>query len=161
MVTIEQLPPCLVFPEHLFASLYGMSVMPLCKCCCLSTFRPLMVSIYLQRIADGFASKWRFPQCVGVINGSVSPSCHPWTAQLTITIGFHSIVLQAVVDHEYRFWIINVGWPWRVHDAHAFTNSELFEKAQEGTLLPSFPRLIHGVNVPLLIVGDLPICCLG
>ena len=31
--------------EHLFALLYGMFVMPLCKCCCQSTFRPLMVSV--------------------------------------------------------------------------------------------------------------------
>lgn len=84
--------------------------------------------------------------------GPISPSCHPWTARLTITIGKGSI--QAVVDHEYRFWNINVGWPGKVHNARVFTNSELFEKVQAGTLLPSSSRLIHGVNVPLLIVAD-------
>ena len=68
--------------------------------------------------------------------------------------GFHSIILQTAANHEYRFWNINVGWPGRVHDARVFTNSELFEKAQVGTLLPSSPRLIHGDNVPLLILTD-------
>ena len=68
--------------------------------------------------------------------------------------GFHSIILQAVVDHEYRFWNINVGWPGRVHDACVFANSELFQKALAGTLLPSSPRVIHGINLPLLILAD-------
>ena len=58
------------------------------------------------------------------------------------------------MDHEYRFWNINVGWPGRVHDACVFTNSELSEKAQVGTLLPSSPSSIHGVNVPLVILAD-------
>ena len=36
------------------------------------------------------------------------------------------------------------------------------QKAQVGTLLLSFPRLIYGVNVPLLILQTPPIlCCLG
>ena len=34
--------------------------------------------------------------------------------------------------------------------------SEIFEKAQVGTLLPSSSRLINGVNVPLLILADPP-----
>ena len=33
--------------------------------------------------------------------------------------GFHSIILHAVVDHEYHIWNINVGWPGRVHDARS------------------------------------------
>ena len=110
----------------------------------------------LQSIVDGFASKWGFPQCVGAIDGSHIPIVSPLDcpADYYNRKGFHSIILQAVVDHEYRFWNINVGWPGRVHDARVFTNSELFEKAQAGTLLPSSPRFIHGVNVPLVILAD-------
>ena len=69
--------------------------------------------------------------------------------------GFHSIILQAIVDYGYRFWSINVGWPGRVHDACVFTNSASFEKDQAGTLLPSSSNFIHGANVPLLIPADL------
>ena len=58
------------------------------------------------------------------------------------------------MDHEYRFWTINVGWLGWVHDACVFTISELFENGQVGTLLAFSPRLIHGANVPLLILAD-------
>ena len=110
----------------------------------------------LQSIVDGFSSKWGFPQCVGAIDGSHIPIVSPLDcpADYYNRKGFHSIILQAVVDHEYRFWNINVGWPGRVHDARVFTNSELFEKAQAVTLLPSSPKLIHGVSVPLVILAD-------
>ena len=104
----------------------------------------------LQSIIDGFASKWGIPQCVSAVDGSHIPIVSPLDcpADYFNRKGFHSIILQAVVDHEYRFWNINVGWLGRVHDACVFANSELFQKAQAGTLLPSSPRVIHGVNVP-------------
>lgn len=110
----------------------------------------------LKFIVDGFETKWGFPQCVGAIDGShipiVSPQDHP--ADYYNRKGWHSIILQAVVDHELRFWNINVGWPGRVHDARVFGNSALFQKAQSGTLLPSMPRTLNGVDVPLVILGD-------
>ena len=98
-----------------------------------------------------------FPCMSVLLMGPISPLCHPWTAPADYYNwkGFHSIILQAVVDHEYRFWNISVGWPGRVHDARVLNNSELFERAQAGTLLSSSPRLIHGVNVRLLLLADL------
>ena len=50
-------------------------------------------------------SKWSFHQCIGAINGShipiIAPSENPlyyynWK-------GYHSVVLQALVDREYKF----------------------------------------------------------
>ena len=35
-----------------------------------------------------------------------------------------------------------------------FANSELFEKGENGTLFPSRPRNICGVEIPLVILGD-------
>jgi hypothetical protein len=110
----------------------------------------------LQVILDGFESKWGFPQCVGAIDGShipiVSPLEHP--ADYYNRKGWHSIILQGVVDHEYRFWNVNVGWPGRVHDARVLSNSTLFEEAQAGRLLPDKPRTLCGVSVPVVILGD-------
>ena len=41
-----------------------------------------------------------------------------------------------------------------MHDARVLANSELFEKGQNGALFPQQPKLIKGVSVLLLIVGD-------
>jgi len=81
----EQLLTCLVSPEHLFVLLYGMSVMPLCKCCCQSTFRPLMVSV-CKALLMIFLVSGGVPSVLVLLMGPISPSCHPWTARLTIMI---------------------------------------------------------------------------
>uniref|UniRef100_A0A1X7UWG9 DDE Tnp4 domain-containing protein n=1 Tax=Amphimedon queenslandica TaxID=400682 RepID=A0A1X7UWG9_AMPQE len=39
------------------------------------------------------------------------------------------MILQAVVDHNYVFWDINIGWPGSVHDAHVFVSLSLYHKA--------------------------------
>ena len=110
----------------------------------------------LQSIVDGFESKWGYPQCVGAIDGSHIPIVSPveFPADYHNRKGWHSIILQAIVDHECRFWNINVGWPGRVHDARVLSNSTVFQQAEAGTLLPHQPCQINGVNVPLVILGD-------
>ena len=68
--------------------------------------------------------------------------------------GFHSIILQAVVDYHYMFIDICVGWPGRVHDARVLYNSSLYSKASNETLFPNCSRRISRVDVPLLLLGD-------
>ena len=68
--------------------------------------------------------------------------------------GFHSVILQGLVDHEYRFLDINVGWPGSVHDACVFSNSELYYKGEGKALFPVKPKKMNGVFVPLVILGD-------
>ena len=69
--------------------------------------------------------------------------------------GFHSVVLQALVDHEGRF-IINtyVGWPGSVHDACILATSAVFDRGQAGTLVPNSVKVIAGVPVLVVILGD-------
>ena len=100
MVTIEQLLTCLVSPEHLFTLLYGMSV-----CCYQSIYTQAPRGEQLQSIVDGYASKWGFTQCVGAVDGSHIPIVSPLDcpADYYNQKGFHSTILQAVVDHGYRF----------------------------------------------------------
>lgn len=68
--------------------------------------------------------------------------------------GFHSIVLQALVDHENRFMNVHVGWPGSVHDARILSNSEVFMKGETGTLVPQSVGILAGVPVPVVILGD-------
>ena len=97
-----------------------------------------------------------FPQCFGAIDGSHIPIIAPSTDPLDYynRKGFHSIVLQALVDHEYKFMNIFVGWPRSCHDARILANPSLFAKAEEGSLLPTTTENISGVAVPVVILGD-------
>ncbi|XP_046841745.1 protein ALP1-like [Xenia sp. Carnegie-2017] len=68
--------------------------------------------------------------------------------------GFYSIVLQAVVDHQYRFTDICIKWLGRVHDARVLSNSGVFAKAEAGKLFPDGGKEICGCNVPFMLIGD-------
>ena len=110
----------------------------------------------LKTVVSGFATKWSFPQCVGAVDGTHIPIIAPKENPTDYfnRKGHHSIVMQAVVDHEYKFQDIYVGWPGSVHDARIFMNSQLFIKGEAGTLLPTQYKNINGVDVPLMILGD-------
>ena len=109
----------------------------------------------IQKIVDGFLSRWQFPQCAGAVDGTQIPILAPAENHTDYfnRKGFHSVVMQALVDYRYRFMDIYIGWPGSVHDAQVLTNSDLFAKG-EGTLLPNSRRMINGCNVPLMILGD-------
>ena len=69
--------------------------------------------------------------------------------------GFHAVTLQGLVDSNYRFVDILVGWPVKVHDMRVFKNSQLFFHCCARTfLLLQLSRVISGVRVPPSIVGD-------
>ena len=109
----------------------------------------------LRRIVNGFSSKWGFPQCIGAIDGSHIPIIAPSENPLDYynRKGYHSVILQALVDHEYRFLDVYVGWPGSVHDARVLANSTLYRNCESG-MLPHWPRTIGNTTVPLLILGD-------
>ena len=110
----------------------------------------------LKAVVDGFSSKWGFPQCVKAIDGShisiIAPKEN--TTDYFNRKKQHSIVFQAVVDHEYKFMDVYAGWPGSVHDARVLTNSSVFAKCENGTLLPNWTRNISGRNSPLLMLSD-------
>ena len=59
----------------------------------------------LLTVRDGFLQTWGFPQCGGVIDGTHIPIVAPPQSATDFynRKGFYSIVLQAVVDHQYRY----------------------------------------------------------
>ena len=89
----------------------------------------------LREVVDGFKNEYGIPLCAGAVDVS------------------HSI-LQGTVDHRGRFIDVYVGWPGRVHDARVFANSSLYQKGQNGNLLPDWKEQIAGSDVPLLVLGD-------
>ena len=111
----------------------------------------------LKAIVKEFRTRWGFPQCMGAIDGSHIPIKAPinFHTDYFNRKGWHSIILQGLVDSKYQFMDINIGWPGKVHDARVFGNSTLYHKGQNGSLFPaSMAKEINGVNVPLLILAD-------
>ena len=68
--------------------------------------------------------------------------------------GWYSIVLQAVVDHQYLFRDVCVGWPGSVHDAHVFCNSGIYRRITEQNLLHGESIVIDELEIPLFLIGD-------
>ncbi|XP_067292726.1 putative nuclease HARBI1 [Pseudorasbora parva] len=112
----------------------------------------------LQNTINGFAQRG-YPLCAGAIDGSHIPIIAPQedAAAYYNRKGWHSIVLQAVVDHNFCFTDVYVGWPGRTHDARVLSNSPIFQTAEEngGYLFPrENSRIVNGVEVPVHLIGD-------
>ena len=72
----------------------------------------------IRNAVDGFKNKLGMIQCVGSIDGSHIPVTPPAINHTDYynRKGYYSI-LQAVVDHNYLFGDICVGWPGSIHNA--------------------------------------------
>ncbi|XP_019626781.1 PREDICTED: protein ALP1-like [Branchiostoma belcheri] len=111
----------------------------------------------LRQTVNGYEQRWAFPQCAGAVDGTHIEVKAPSEGHTDYfnRKGYHSVVLQAVVDFCYRFTDINVGWPGCVHDARILRNSLPYRCAERGTLFPpEMTRVINGVPVPVMILGD-------
>ncbi len=89
-------------------------------------------------VGYGFSEqRWRVPQCVGAIDGSHIPIIAPteYPRDLFNRKGWHSIILQAVVDGKGLFWDLCIGFPGSVHDARVLKQSHLWERLSDGHLL--------------------------
>ena len=71
------------------------------------------------------------------------------TIQIIITVK-DGTLLQGVVDANYCFTDIYVGWPGSVHDARVFSHSPIYKQITEQELLPgNRTMLINSIEVPL------------
>lgn len=110
----------------------------------------------LRDIINGFRDKWGFPQAAGAIDGTHIRIKAPENIRNDYynRKGWYSVLLQAIVDHRYRIWNINVGWPGKVHDARVLSNSIIYRSGENGTLFPDWREHINGVDVPICLLGD-------
>ncbi len=100
-------------------------------------------------VIQGFETRWGFPNCFGAVDGTHIPIQAPKEFQSDYynRKGFHSVVLQGFVDHQYKFMNVNFGFPGSVHDARVFANSQLYKLGSEGLLCPQVHRQIGGKSV--------------
>ena len=106
----------------------------------------------------GFEEMSGFPQIAGAIDG-----CHialrapnKDSEEYINRKGYHSVILQGLVNSNYLFTDICVGWPGKCHDARVFKNSALFKNCQSNSsfLSANLSRNIGGKNINPVIIGD-------
>ena len=109
-------------------------------------------------IQDQFFEKWDFPQCLGALDGKhVRIQCPPRAGSTYFNyLGYHSIVLFAVVDANYKFIYYEVGAPGRVGDATIWNKSPLKTALDDDKLHAPDRRTTPGSNTPIssLIAAD-------
>ncbi|XP_064487325.1 uncharacterized protein LOC135399499 [Ornithodoros turicata] len=96
-----------------------------------------------------------FPQAIRALGGCHLPVSPP---KLHATDyynykGWYSIILLALVDHQYKFKYINVGSPGRCHDAHVYGRSRL-RSLVDGDHFQSPVVTIEGTFIPPIILCD-------
>lgn len=95
-----------------------------------------------------------FPMCVGArdgthisIRGSFGRRKLLWRFK-----GFYSIVLQIVAGADYRILTATVGHAGNSHDSTIMKKHSFWQKREE--IFPPGARVIEGVQVPFLEIGD-------
>ena len=111
-------------------------------------------------IERGFYKRWDFPNAVGAIDGKhINIQAPPDSGSLFHNYkGYFSLVLLALVDHQYKFTFIDVGEYGSNSDSSIFRSSNFGTRYLQGDLdipppkpLPNFPN--QGA-LPHCIVGD-------
>ncbi|KAJ4929357.1 hypothetical protein JOQ06_004966 [Pogonophryne albipinna] len=99
-------------------------------------------------------NRWGLPQCEGDIDGSHIPILAPQEYHYDYfnRKGWHSIILQGVVDGKGHFWNVFAGMSGSMHDARVLRLSSLWELASRGNYFPPCTRNIGGVNAGYYIL---------
>ena len=108
--------------------------------------------------SERFATLWNFPCCVGALDGKhVRIQCPSHAGSLFFNYKhFHSIQLQAVVDADLMFIVIDVGEYGRNSDGAAFKTSDFGKALMNKELDLPNPSLIPGTDeeMPYHFVAD-------
>ena len=111
-----------------------------------------------KEVADEFSKRWNFHNTIGVIDEKhVAQRCPPSAGSLYYNYkGFHSVILLALVDAEYKFLFTDVGANGNCSDSTIFKECDLFDALQTGNLKLPEPEPLPKDNQPLpyYIVGD-------
>ena len=88
-----------------------------------------------KKVAKGYQTRWNFPNTLGALDGkhiALRRPHHGGSVYYNYK-GFHSIVLLALVDANYRFLYIDVGCNGSVSDGGVFRDTSLAKAIEAGT----------------------------
>ena len=105
-----------------------------------------------------FRRRWNFPHALGALDGRHIPiRCPQGGGSLFHNCkGFHSIVLLALVDGDYKFLWVDMGAAGSTSDAQIFKHTDLRHKIEDGSIgFPDSESLgIGGPKVNFFILRD-------
>lgn len=103
-----------------------------------------------KTIEAGFNTKWNFPTCYGSIDGKHVEIRAPSNSgsEFFNYKKTSSIILLAIVDHNYCFSYINVGASGNASDGGVFKNCSIHEQLENG-LLPEDGVIVGDAAFPL------------
>uniref|UniRef100_A0A0A1XDI2 Putative nuclease HARBI1 n=1 Tax=Zeugodacus cucurbitae TaxID=28588 RepID=A0A0A1XDI2_ZEUCU len=107
-------------------------------------------------IANEFAIRWQFPNCLGALDGkhiTFRPSRQAGAFYHNYK-GTNSIVLLALVDANCNFIYVDVGCNGRCNDAGVFLQSELASVLREERGLPTNSSIGSNRCLPYVVVSD-------
>jgi len=111
-----------------------------------------------REISKKFSDRWNFHHCLGALDGKhIAMKCPKNGGSLYYNYkGFHSVILMALVDGDYKFSWVEVGCNGSAGDAQVFNNGELKEAIEGGILHfpPPEPLPNDDKDMPYFIVGD-------
>ena len=109
-------------------------------------------------IAEGYKSRWNFPQCIGAMDGKhIQIEAPRNSGSIYFNYkGTFSIVLMAIVDADYRIIYADVGSQGRISDGGVFHNTKFYDKLTKGDLSIPQPRPLLGgtIHTPFILVAD-------
>lgn len=122
------------------------------------TEMPIPSKKQFKKIAQRFYKIWGFPHCLGAIDGKHVAIRKPGRSgsKFYNYKKFYSVVLQAVVDADYRFIFIDVGGYGRISDGGILKASKFCKALQKKLIkLPQPDELPNSkLILPFFFIGD-------
>ncbi|XP_043464545.1 protein ALP1-like [Leptopilina heterotoma] len=111
-----------------------------------------------QAVADEYEKKWKFPNCIGAIDGKHIRIIKPPHSGSTFFNykKYFSFVLMALCDADYKFTWIDVGDYGSLSDSSVFDATGFAQELTSGRYLLPKARCLPGTNsvLPYFIIGD-------
>lgn len=121
-------------------------------------FMPIPTQQQLENIAEGYYKYWKFPNCVGAIDGKhCQIKCPAGSGSSYFNyLKYFSIVLQAVSDAEKKFITIEIGAKGKQSDGGTFSSSTLFHLLETKQFNMPPEKELPGTNIktPHVLIGD-------
>lgn len=109
-------------------------------------------------VAKKFSSRWNYHNCLGAVDGKhVAIRKPPKSGSLYFNYkGFHSIVLMAVADAEYKFLYVDVGAEGGSSDGGTWKNCNLYDaiEGERAGVPPPEPMPNDDMPIPFQFVAD-------